>query len=440
MKLRKAKWHVTAFLVFLSVFLIGEELFAPILTHEELVNRHRVKFAEGFRPGDHHLELRDLGFEHADLIPADESKITSLVESPDGDIFGGTTGRVCHLFVYSYRPGKVKYLSNRVQHLGKISGHESIHHSLVADEDGIIYFGTGLNELEQHSISFPQPGHAGIMKSLWADIEKRYSDYEGGHLFRFDYSKEKRRWIGPEDECGAEDLGIPVPHDGIYTMTINNQRREIYGITYPHGHFFVYQIKKNKFTDLGEVYKNKVFGGPNNRTLRSITRSLICDNNGFVYGSTDGGRIFRYDPDKGEITKLDVKIPAVYYSVVEAFAKDQNGIIYGGTLEGYLFRFDAEKMKLSNLGKPFVQMRVRGLTIGKDGCIYGIGGERPKHCRMFRYDPAESHFDDLGVLKVIREPYYYTTGVQFDAMLTGKDGVIYIGESDRRAHLFIYYP
>ena len=278
------------------------------------------------------------------------------------------------------------------------------------------------------------------MKSLWADIEKKYAAYEGGHLFRFDYSKEKRRWIGPEDECDAEDLGIPVPHDGIYALTINNQRKEIYGITYPHGHFFVYQIEKKKFIDLGEVYEKKVFGGPHNRTLRTITRALICDDNGFVYGSTDGNRIFRYDPDKGEITKLDVRIPAVYYSAVETFEKDQDGIIYGGTLEGYLFRFDAEKKKLTNLGKPFVQMRIRALTIGKDGLIYGIGGERIKHCRMFRYDLDESNFDDLGVLKVIREPYYYKAGLQFDAMLTGKDGVIYIGESERRAHLFIYYP
>ena len=373
MKLRITKWSITGLLLSLAVLFVTREALAPILSHEELVSRFRVKIAEGFRPGDHRLEIRDLGFEHADLIPADESKITSLVESPNGDIFGATTGRACHLFVYSYRPGRVKYLSNRVQHLGKISGHESIHHSLVADDDGIIYFGTGLNELEQFTLSFPQPGNAGIMKSLWADIEKKYADYEGGRLFRFEYSREKRRWIGPEDQCDAEDLGIPVPHDGIYALTINNQRKEIYGITYPHGHFFVYQIKKNKFIDLGEVYEKKVFGGPHNRTLRTITRALICDNNGFVYGPTDGNRIFRYDPDKGEITKLDVKVPAVYYSAVETFEKDQNDIIYGGTLEGYLFRFDPEKLKLNNLGKPFVQMRIRALTIGRDGLIYGIG-------------------------------------------------------------------
>ena len=440
MRLRITKERIIGLLVFLTVPFSTEALFAPILTHEELVNRFRVKIAEGFRPGDHHLELRDLGFEHADLIPADESAITSLVETPDGDIFGGTTGYVSHLFVYSYRPGRVKKLSNWVRHLGKIPGHESIHHSLVCDDDGIIYFGTGLNELTQHPISFPQPGNAGIMKSLWADIEGRYADYEGGRLFRFDYAAEKREWIGPHDECGAEDLGIPVPHDGIYALTINKKRKEIYGITYPRGHFFVYQIEKKKFIDKGSVYKQLVYPGPNNRTLRGITATLVCDDKSFVYGSGDAGRLFRYDPESGQIEVTDIKIPAVYYSVTEAFAKDENGLIYGGTNEGYLFRFDPEKLKLTNLGKPFVQMRIRALTVGKNGCIYGIGGERPKHCRMFRFDPKESHYDDLGILKAIREPYYNWTGLQFDSMVTGKDGIIYVGESERRSHLFIYYP
>ncbi len=431
-----------AIVLFFVLFMVlpTQKVFAPILTHEQTVNRFRVKIPEGFRPGDHHLELRHLGFEHADLIPANESAITSLVESPEGDVFGGTTGLACHLFVYSYRHGRVKHLSNRVQHLGKISGHESIHHSLVCDDDGIIYFGTGLNELVQHEISFPQPGNAGILKSLWADIEGRYADYEGGHLFRFDYAAEKRRWIAPQDECSAEDLGIAVANDGIYALTINKERKEIYGITYPRGHFFVYQIEKKKFIDKGSVYEKIVFPGPNNRTLRGITAALVCDDKGFVYGSADAGRLFRYNPDSGQIEVLDIKIPAVYYSVVETFTRDKNGLIYGGTCEGYLFRLDSEKMKITNLGKPFVQMRIRALTVGEDGCIYGIGGERPKHCRMFRYEPNESNYDDLGILEVVREPYYNWTGLQFDSIITGKDGIIYVGESERRSHLFIYYP
>jgi hypothetical protein len=59
---------------------------------------------------------------------------------------------------------------------------------------------------------------------------------------------------------------------------------------------------------------------------------------------------------------------------------------------------------------------------------------------MFSYNIAEGEFDDLGLMRVIREPYYSWSGMQFDAMLTSRDGTIYAGESERRSHLFLYYP
>jgi len=416
--------------VLLCFLICSKGLFGfEVITHDE-----------GFFPGSHRLEMRDLGFEHTDLIPADESAITSLIEAPNGDIYGGTTGRACHLFVFSPFHEKTKFLLNRVRHLGKIPGHGSIHHSLVADQDGVIYIGTGLNELKQHPISDPPAGHAGITIGLWADIKKAYSQYEGGHLYRFDINNDPRRWVESDEEALVEDLGAPVPHNGIYALTINTSRDEIYGITYPDGHFFVYDIKAAKFTDLGEIYEQRIYAGPDNRTLRSITRSLVCDDKGFVYGSADEQRLFRYDPETKKIEKLNVKIPHVYYSVLETFAKDKNGAIYGGTLEGYLFRFEPEQMKTTNLGKPLAQRRIRGLSIAANGFIYGIAGERSNHCRLFSYNIAKSEFKDLGILKVVREPYYQWTALQADAILTGKDGTIYIGESERRSHLFLYYP
>ena len=431
MKLRRSEKYPIVILVLLVIF-AGGKVFGSEIT----------KYYEGFKPGDHRVELRDLGFEQVDLIAADESAITSLVETADGQIYGGTTGRACHLFVFSplSESAQSRHVSNSVKHLGRISGHESIHHSLVAGDSGTVYFGTGLNELEQIQLSEPAAGHGGITKNMWKDIKKRYSKYEGGHLYRFDISRERRRWVKNEDECAAEDLGVAVAHNGIYTMTINNKRKEIYGLTYPDGHFFVYQIEADKFIDMGEIYEKKIYAGPDNRTFRTISGALVCDDKGYVYGSADDGVIFRYDPEKREIKKLAVKLPHVYFTAVEVFAKDEEGTIYGGTSEGYLFRFDTEEMKIVNLGKPYAQLRIRALTVGKDGVIYGVGGERRNHCRIFSYKPAESAFEDLGLLKVIREPYYSWSGKQFDAMLTSKDGIIYIGESERRSHLFLYYP
>jgi hypothetical protein len=119
---------------------------------------------------------------------------------------------------------------------------------------------------------------------------------------------------------------------------------------------------------------------------------------------------------------------------------DKQGLIYGGSSDGYLFSFDPAAQKLVNLGKPRVSRRLRALTVGKDGRVYMIAGERIEPCRLFSFDPKGSGFQDLGILAVDRSPYYSWRGYQFDAMVTGADGTIYVGESERRSHLFLYIP
>jgi hypothetical protein len=44
------------------------------------------------------------------------------------------------------------------------------------------------------------------------------------------------------------------------------------------------------------------------------------------------------------------------------------------------------------------------------------------------------------VLGVDRSPYYAKIAYQFDAMTVAPDGSVFIGESDRRAKLFIFIP
>lgn len=83
------------------------------------------------------ITMRELGWPPVDVIPEDENGVTSLVVAPDGTIYGGTTGLQAHLFV-------LKPAGALVRPLGKIPGARSIHHSLVAPGDGMIYFGTSL--------------------------------------------------------------------------------------------------------------------------------------------------------------------------------------------------------------------------------------------------------------------------------------------------------
>ena len=378
------------------------------------------------------FEMRDLGVPYMNAIPSDECAITSLVLGPDGRIYGGTTGDMCHLFVFSPN-------MNQVDPMGQFDGHQSIHHALAVGKDGMIYIGTGLNEIQEHPISDPEPGRDGITNSIWKDTQERYRQYPGGCLYRYDPTQENRSWTDIGQPAQVEKLGIPVSNNGIYTLTASPVLPEIYGITYPDGHFFVYTVEQGHFFDKGPVYEKSVFGGPN-RSLRSICRALICDDRGHVYGTSDDQNLFRYDCNAEKIIKIGVQIPYIDIAVVEAFVKSQDGIIYGGTSEGFLFRFDPQTETVTNLGKPIDQMRIRALTFGMDDKLYGIAGERTNRCRFFSYDPDTGGYLDFGFIYVDRTPYYKWRAIQFDAMVTGVNGIIYLGESERRSHLFLFYP
>jgi hypothetical protein len=130
------------------------------------------------------------------------------------------------------------------------------------------------------------------------------------------------------------------------------------------------------------------------------------------------------------------------YPVVEQLVMDGSGRVYGGTSDGFVFRADLPEENLVSLGKPMVERRVRAMTLGKDGRLYMICGQKDNICRMFSCDTSTrgEGFLDYGVLGVDRSPYYAKLGYQFDAMCTGADGTIFIGESDRRAKLFFYIP
>jgi outer membrane protein assembly factor BamB len=389
----------------------------------------------------HRLDLRDLGYPDVNQIPANSSAITSLLAARSGKIYGGTSGDDAYLFLYDPSLNKVK-------HLGKIKGQQGIHHALVEDTDGSLYVGTGMNVLREVDLTRETPSTPDtVFKALWSDINRPYERYEGGHLYHYDPATGDRQVLFPEDASPVEDLGIAVANNGIYALTIDPRTRTLYGITYPDGHLFAYEIPQKKFQDLGEIDHKIIFHGPE-RDWRSLPRALVVDDAGRVYTSGDGGALVYYDPNSGKIQSTGVTLPGEYYPVqayvghpvVEYLARDERGLIYGGSSDGFLFSFNPSTMKLVNFGKPRTSRRLRALTIGQDGRVYMVAGERIEPCRLFYFDPKEGGFHDLGVIAVDRSPYYSWRGYEFDSMATGADGTIYLGESERRSHLFLYLP
>jgi hypothetical protein len=350
------------------------------------------------------IDARDLGYPPADVIPDGESGITSLVVAPNGNLYGATSGARSHLFVLIPRHGYV-------QPLGVIPGATSVTNALVISSSGDIYIGTA----------------------------------PGGHLLEYKPHDEYAQLIQIGRPLPVTDLGQAVPGESILALAIGGST--IVGLTSPNAHLFEYSIPTGTFTDIG-VVADKAPGaarmGEKFETEKMMSRMLIGDATGSVWGSGESGSLFRHWAGSKQIGMLRIQAPAIPgrepWTRVDAFVADPSGMIYGGTSDGYLFRLDPEKETISNLGKPLIQYRIDGLVRAPDGKIYGVGGGKDDMARLFSYNPSTGAYDLLGFIDVNRRPYYTWQAYVIGAIASDRLGTIYIGENERISKLYLFYP
>lgn len=364
-----------------------------------------------------HVDVRELGFgEQGLLIPDGESAINALVTTPQGVILGATSGKRSHLF--RYNPTGQAFFTDtpnaRVLQMGLIHDGPAICQSMVTTPKGIVYGGT---------------------------IEKGEGKPTGGRLFSLDsrlygdvpeaLALPRRPYaLGPRPDI--IDLG-PMPDDqGVEALAISPDGRELYGVTTPAADFFVYDIESRQFT-----FRERI-------PARQPCHAIVCDSRGKVYGSADMGWMFRYDPATEELSILDLRLPSEhgreYLAVVRSFARAPDGRIYGGTSgDGMLFSFDPIQLTIENLGRPSRRPEIQTLAVTLDGRLFGISNGPDEIGRLFVYNPTDGQIQDLGMLQCAGVPKFWP-GYQFGAMTVGLDGEIYVGESDRISHLFVYYP
>jgi sugar lactone lactonase YvrE len=362
------------------------------------------------------IELRDLGYPPIDVIPAGESAIRALAVSPDGHIYGATSGQRSHLFVLDPRHGYV-------EPLGTLPDTKVVHHALAVDQKGAVYIGTALAVENKTRVT---------------------EGVEGGHVFKYSPAEDKaRKGIRIDAPCPLKDLGIPVKGQGVYALAADRLRGVIYGLAYPDADFFSYRIESGIFKVHGKVAVG-IMPGEKFEKEKDIGRALVVDREGSVFTSGEGGALFRFNAKGQELERLEVVVPAVPgrepYNRVDAWTSDANGLLYGGTSDGYLFRLDPEKLEVRNLGKPLNQYRIRGLVLAPNGKLYGIGGDDDEMARLFSYDPATGIYEVLGMIDVNRRPYYSWQGYVFDSMVIGLDGTVYMGQAERKSKLYLYYP
>ncbi|MFH1378186.1 MAG: hypothetical protein ABIH86_05500 [Planctomycetota bacterium] len=190
-------------------------------------------------------------------------------------------------------------------------------------------------------------------------------------------------------------LGIPVPHDYIQTITVDDARGLVYGFTYPVFNFFVYDLKKRK------VRRTDYMG--------SIPHIVALADDGGYWATWNNSKhnLFRYDPDSDTIRYYDHSLPCTAKSCgimyagagpIDSMANGKDGYLYIGEANGNLDRLDPKTGEVVDLGKPVGDLRrMAALEVGPDGRLYGISGFI-NQCHLFAYDLKTNKFEDFGVI------------------------------------------
>ena len=254
-----------------------------------------------------------------------DSMFTALYAASDGKVYIGLDyhGHGANVAVYDPVAGSMKLLGDMQELSGeKNLGREpqsKVHTQICEGSDGKIYFATHL--------------------SAWFNFAK-ISEPEG---------LPGGRWVEYDPKTDrVTDLGIGLPRNGIITMTMDPKRKRLYGLTYPMGHFIYYDIASKVTVDMGVV-----------QNWASVSRVLVTDDLGRVYGFYNDGRIWRYDPDSDRVynlqTQMPLRTPGV--PIFRSFYETEHGMMgvarskegrkwYGlETESSYLFEYDPDSGK-----------------------------------------------------------------------------------------------
>ncbi|HRR34413.1 MAG TPA: hypothetical protein P5026_09960, partial [Kiritimatiellia bacterium] len=180
------------------------------------------------------------------------------------------------------------------------------------------------------------------MERLATVVPPGYKPYPGGHILTYDL------------KSGAfEDLGLAQGREAILSMSMDARRGVLYGITWPIGSFFRYDVGKRTLRNLGPVAGEGESGtGP---TYRVLCRSVAVDQEtGCAYFTNPEGDIFCYRPGAGRVEKIaDEDMRKDYFGKYDPADSGSMGYNWRQTVwhpkekvfygvhgnSGYLFRF-----------------------------------------------------------------------------------------------------
>ena len=279
------------------------------------------------------------------------------------------------------------------------------------------------------------------------------SDEENGsgHLIKVDFDGKA---------FTVTDLGVPVEGESVYCLALDKKANVIYGLSYPNGKFFSHDLASGAVKVFEESMGTRRDRAPRQylhlEPEQCLSREIVIDNTGRVFGSMPYNKFFCFDPAKQAIEVVKTPLPEVWgrntLARVDAMTLGPDGMIYGGNgADGQLFRLNPQTLKMTNLGKPIMGHRMPGLAFGADGRLYGVAGGPPMYAHLFYYEGEDLGFKegkgfvDLGnphfdiVIPGATGGTYPWRGYNFSKVIASDDGQwIVLGENEAQSQLMIF--
>ena len=298
-----------------------------------------------------------------------------------------------------------------------------VHYSFAASPGtGMLYIATHLSA----------PGYGRRRYSPWADWKDDDRAFPHSVLLAYDTNTDQVAWTDTF-----------IPREGCRCLALNEQRGELYAISYPRDHFWVYDLARRRIRSLGRL------GSVNSQVI-------FTDRRGRAFTTNDQGQLVRYDGQTDRLEELPVRLPHdprltgwhdVFYDVV---ASPQGDCVYGVPWNAHprLFRYwpeDGPHGRIEDLGPvhqdreptmpvAFFLDHCGGLVFGADGMLYFatsrwkpgreldfrmVGEDRPKGV-IVRMDPQTLQKEDFATIgKPGAQGHYVSRGAR-----------------DRHGHLF----
>jgi hypothetical protein len=271
--------------------------------------------------------------------------------------------------------------TRRIQHLADLTeacGEKTLKaipqgksHVNFVEANGKLYFGTHVGVYTiidgMEKMGVPPPG---------------YKPYPGGHLVAYDLKSAQ-----------VQHLALAPEREGILAMNMDTHHGRIFGLTWPSGSFFRYDLAGKDWKNFGPTCAE----GENGKgdAYRTICRSICVDpNSGSAYLTTSEGAILFYDPKTDSLSKVEGEdMKKDYFGIYEPTSPGHMGYNWRQTIwyapdqsvygvhgnSGYLFRFAPRGPRLEVLERLTSQPSRQsgmfdqfsygylGFTLGPDG-------------------------------------------------------------------------